>query len=340
MSITVKNVHHRYGATPVLDDVSLEVEQGQILCLLGPSGSGKSTVLKLLAGLEELQSGTITLNDQQITPANCPPPEARSVGLVFQQHALFPHLTVAGNVAFGLDALGKGERESRVRELTALVSLRGFEDRYPHTLSGGQQQRVALARALAPQPSLMLMDEPFANVDLHLSQQLREDARRSLKKHGSTTVMVTHDADEAMEVADMIAVIVDGKIVQTGTPESLWRAPHHRFVAETIRGLQLITGDAGSNGIATAFGKLPGNEGSATGAVTVAVDGSQLRLQDPGEESGGATVEDIRFVGVSYQLLLIAGDESLRLYCASLPELKRGDRVGVDFTDADRFIYN
>ncbi len=339
MSITVKNVSHRYGDTPVLEDVSLSVGAGEILCLLGPSGSGKSTLLKLLAGLEPLQSGEIWLGDQVVTPDVSSPPEDRSVGLVFQQHALFPHLTVEANVGFGLKALDQTSRQSRVNELIQQVSLEGLGERYPQTLSGGQQQRVAIARALAPSPGLMLMDEPFANVDMHLSQQLREDTRRSLREQCATTVIVTHDAEEALDVADYLAVLVDGRIVQAGTPDELWQAPAHRFIAETIRGMQCLDGVVREGSVETAFGALPyPNELPEAGTpVTVALDAHAVGLRSDPESA--VCVDDIRSLGSEFQVLVRAGRESLRLRSVSRPDFGEGVPVSLDFADTDRFLY-
>ena len=182
VSLIVRDVQHQFGTTDVLADVSLEVEPGEIVCLLGPSGSGKSTLLRIVAGLEPLQHGEIHLDGSIIAAKRASlPPEQRHIGLVFQDHALFPHLSVAENLAFGLQHLPAAERRNLVANLLADIGLTGFDARYPHTLSGGQQQRVALARALAPKPAAMLLDEPFASVDATLRRRLREDARHTLK---------------------------------------------------------------------------------------------------------------------------------------------------------------
>ena len=202
MSLGFHNLSHSYGATAVLHDISLTAATGDILCLLGPSGSGKSTLLRLAAGLEQIQQGEITLAGEVLADAtHQPPPEQRPVGLVFQDHVLFPHLTVAANVGFGLRSLAKAERKQEVTQALTSVGLDGLERRYPHTLSGGQQQRVALARALATRPQVMLLDEPFAAVDSTLRRALRNAARDALKAANTTTIVVTHDPDEAMALS-------------------------------------------------------------------------------------------------------------------------------------------
>ena len=232
MSLEFQGVGHRYGRDEVLKGVTLTAKQGEITCLLGASGSGKSTLLRLAAGLERIQAGEIRLDGGVLSkPGIDPPPERRPVGLVFQDQVLFPHKTALDNVAFGLRELDPRQRRIVAQANLDAVGLGGFSKRYPDTLSGGQQQRVALARALAPAPRVMLLDEPFANVDATLRRSLREDARRALRKSGSIAVIVTHDPDEALELADRIAVMDSGRIVQIDTPDAIWRQPKGRAVA-------------------------------------------------------------------------------------------------------------
>ncbi|MGI9324714.1 MAG: ABC transporter ATP-binding protein, partial [Pseudomonadales bacterium] len=226
MSLTFTQVNHSFGSQVVLSEVTLTAERGEILCLLGPSGSGKTTLLRLAAGLEVLQAGTISVDEQLLADAKVhTPPEQRGVGLVFQDHVLYPHLTVAENVGFGLANRPQGEADEMVARQLAAVDLLAFAERYPHTLSGGQQQRVALARAMAPEPAVMLLDEPFASVDSGLRRRLREQARLSLKATDAVTLVVTHDAEEAMELGDRIAYLWQGQLAQLGTPAALWRTP-------------------------------------------------------------------------------------------------------------------
>ncbi len=243
---------------PVLQDLSLQVETGTVVCLLGPSGCGKTTILRLIAGFEEPSAGEIYLIKRLVSrPGLVVPPEKRHMGMVFQDYALFPHLTVAQNVQFGLFRWPVAWRRTRVAELLRLVDLEGLEKRYPHELSGGQQQRIALARALAPQPQLLLLDEPFSNLDVNLRQQLRDEMRAILARAEITTVLVTHDQEEALSLADALAVLDQGRIVQYGTPDEVIRQPRTRFVAQFLALGHFLAGDIHDNCIATEMGTLP-----------------------------------------------------------------------------------
>lgn len=341
MSITFTAVSHAYDGHPVLHDVDLEVRTGEVLALLGPSGSGKSTLLKLAAGLEPLQSGSIALPGMNVAPAVCPAPEKRPTCLVFQQHALFPHLTVAENVAFGLDALEPGERQARVREALAAAGLDGLERRYPHTLSGGQQQRVALARALAPQPAVMLMDEPFASVDALLARRLREEARATLRASRATTLLVTHDPEDALALADRIAVIVDGRIVQVGTPDELWSHPAHPFVAEVFARRQLLEARRDGTVLQTAFGPVTGIPLPEAGGDTVQLAIDPFAVEVIADASGPARVTDVRFAGRSYRVQLQALEAGDRLNVSTIgkPAVAVGDRVRLGFAPQGVVVY-
>lgn len=223
--------------TPAVHDVCFTLPQGDLLTLLGPSGCGKTTLLRMIAGFEPLQSGTITVAGRKVTAlGHWVPPEKRSIGMVFQDFALFPHLKLAENVAFGLQKLLKQPRQirTRVAEVIELVGLQGLETRYPHELSGGQQQRVALARALAPRPALILFDEPFSNLDVHVRSHLRHEVRTILKTIGTSAIFVTHDQEEALSISDQLAVMRRGQIEQMGTPEEVYCHPRSRFVAEFV----------------------------------------------------------------------------------------------------------
>jgi len=224
-AIRLEGVTKRFGDVSAVRDASLDVAGGEILALLGPSGCGKTTLLRTIAGFERPDAGTIEVGGRVVAGAAWAPPEARGVGMVFQDYALFPHLTVAENVGFGL---ARRDRATRVPALLALVDLCGLGARYPHELSGGQQQRVALARALAPAPRVVLLDEPWSNVDPQLRAELRAEVSAVLRPLHVTAILVTHDREEAFSVADRIALMRDGSIVQVGTPEELYFAPVDR----------------------------------------------------------------------------------------------------------------
>ena len=233
--LELKGVVHRYGRQTTVNGVDFRLAQGRIACLLGPSGCGKTTLLRCIAGFEALVAGEVRINDGVVSaPGRRVPPERRQVGMVFQDYALFPHLDVAGNVGFGLGGVAAVERAERVRQLLETVGLAGQGGKYPHELSGGQQQRVALARALAPRPQLVLLDEPFSNLDVDLRERLSVEVREILAKEGMTAVLVTHDQHEAFAMADEIGVMAEGRIQQWGTPHALYHRPANRFVADFV----------------------------------------------------------------------------------------------------------
>lgn len=233
--LQLNNVRQAYGEQVVIHDVSLSLRKGEIGCLLGPSGCGKTTALRCIAGFEQISAGEILLNDICVSSADFfMPPERRRIGMVFQDYALFPHLDVAANIGFGLHRLARAERERRVEELLQVVHLAGASRKYPHELSGGQQQRVALARALAPRPELLLLDEPFSNLDVSLRERLSMEVREILKDQEITAILVTHDQAEAFAIADKIGVMYQGEIQQWDTAFNLYHRPANRFVANFI----------------------------------------------------------------------------------------------------------
>ncbi len=350
MSIQVHSISHRFGPKPVLTEISFAVPDGEILCVIGASGSGKSTLLRIIAGLEPLQQGRLVLDDATISePGRNPPPEQRPVGLVFQDHALFPHLNVADNVAFGLQDQHRDQRRRQVDEQLTSVGLADLAQRYPHTLSGGQQQRVALVRALATQPRVMLLDEPFASVDTPLRRQLREDARLRLKASGTATIMVTHDPEEAMAMADQILVLSEGRMVQSGSPHELWQTPAHPFVAESLGGMQSLQGQIAGDQIVTAFGNLPWKnllnpppqvEGES---IVFGVRGSDIDLvteADPSRSAPPLTVEDVRFDGQSWSALIRSGDDRLKVTLNNDQALTPAASVNLSFTHTQAVAYN
>ena len=254
--LTLEHVTKRFeaGGAPAVDDLSLAVARGQILGLLGPSGCGKTTTLRLIAGFETPDAGRITIAGRTIADARAGvhvEPEARGVGIVFQDYALFPHLTVGENVAFGLPRTARGERVGQILDLVGLADL---TDRYPHELSGGQQQRVAVARALAPAPAVILLDEPFSNLDADLRAQMRDEVEKILRSTGTTAIFVTHDQEEAFTIADHVGVLDRGRLEQLGPPEAIYHHPATPFVAEFVGAADFLPGIVTSQGIVTEIG--------------------------------------------------------------------------------------
>ncbi|MCC6614602.1 MAG: ABC transporter ATP-binding protein [Anaerolineae bacterium] len=272
----------RYGAQTVLHGVDLHVRDGQIVALLGPSGCGKTTTLRLIAGFELPDEGRILIGGRVITDRDTAVPvEQRQVGMVFQEYALFPHLNIADNISFGLRGTAR-EKAARVAEMMSLVGLAGLEKRMPHELSGGQQQRVALARALAPQPHVLLLDEPFSNLDTALRAQVRSEVKAILREAGITCVLVTHDQEEALSLADEIAVMFDGQIAQKADAQTLYQRPATRAVATFVGEANFLPATADGDRADCALGTIPLQEASH-GAVSLMLRPEQLRLTMDGE---------------------------------------------------------
>ncbi|MCJ2133801.1 ABC transporter ATP-binding protein [Methylobacterium sp. J-026] len=290
----------RFGAHPAVDSVTLALEPGEFFCLLGPSGCGKSTLLRMIAGFERPSSGRIRLGGRDITGL---PPHRRPVNMMFQSYALFPHMRVAGNIAYGLKGMGRSEAAARVAELLRLVRLEGFGDRRPETLSGGQRQRVALARALAREPELLLLDEPLGALDRGLREETQGELRAVQRRLGTAFVVVTHDPEEAMMLADRIGVMEAGRLVQVGPPAELYRRPANRFVAGLLGDVNLLPGrlgpDAagGARTVQTAHGQVRGIAAAALAegaAVVVAVRPEDLVFGGTGLP---VTVAEATFLG-------------------------------------------
>jgi len=259
--LKIENLYVSYSNGPVVRDLSITLSRGVIGCLLGPSGCGKTTVLRTIAGFEKSERGRISLHGQNVDiKGTFIPPEKRRTGMVFQDYALFPHLTAYGNVAFGLNKLPARIIKERVHDLLDNVGLRDLEDSYPHELSGGQQQRVALARALAPQPEILLLDEPFSNLDVNLRESLVHEVRNIIKNTGATALLVTHNQSEAFAMADEIGVMSSGKLLQWGTAQDLYHRPACKQVAEFIgKGTFLNCKVVGDSAVRTALGVLKGS---------------------------------------------------------------------------------
>ena len=280
--LSVTGLHKAFGTHPVLTGLDLDVPAGSFAAILGPSGSGKTTLLRLLAGFERADAGSITIGDRVVDGPNAAfvPPERRRIGYVPQEGALFPHLSVGANVGFGLPA--RERRGRRTAELLATVGLAGMGGRYPHELSGGQQQRVALARALAIRPEVVLLDEPFASLDAHMRASVRADVQRICQEAGTTAILVTHDQDEALSMADRIAVLRDGKIVQYAAPHDLYTRPADPALARFVGDANLLDGQLAASSVDTILGRLPLASASApvadSGPVTVLVRPEQLEI--------------------------------------------------------------
>jgi iron(III) transport system ATP-binding protein len=345
--LQVEAVSHRFGERAVVDDVSFSVAPGEIFCLLGPSGCGKTTLLRLIAGLETLQHGRVVINDRVMadTTGIDVPPENRPMSLLFQDFALFPHMTALQNVAFGLKALDPGTRRERSLEVLGQVGMLGHAERYPHELSGGEQQRIALARARAPRPRVMMLDEPFSNLDVSLRSQLRDLVLHVIKRTTASSVIVTHDPEEAMFMGDRIAVMRDGRILQQGPPEELYDRPLNAFVAELFSDVNRIRGVVRNGRVETALGDVAANE-FADGTEVEALVRPDSLILGPVEEGGASgTVLAARMLGESSLVHLGVAqgadveDLHLHVRIPSRSRPREGNTVGITL-DTDRvFVF-
>ncbi len=327
------------NSSPVLSQVSLELQEGEILGLLGPSGCGKTTLLRLIAGFESLNSGSIELSGESIATSNKSiAPEHRNIGMVFQDYALFPHLTIAQNVAFGLQKTSRKrfapvQIQALTQESIERVGLSGLELRYPHELSGGQQQRVALARALAPQPAMILLDEPLSNLDIQVRLRLRQEIRSILKTAGMSAIFVTHDQEEALSMCDRIAVMNKGNLEQVGTPESIYQMPTSRFVADFVTQANFIEATFRSGFWHTEIGEF-----EAIGAimnpdkkshVTLMIRQEDVKIKI--DDRSRTIIRDRQFLGrdYCYELVLPSG-QILLATCPIGEKYEVGIRVAIE----------
>jgi iron(III) transport system ATP-binding protein len=340
--LTVAGLRHAYGRRRVVEDVSLTILAGEVHCLVGPSGCGKTTILRLIAGLEPLQSGRIAIDGEIVAePGYGVAPEARRVGLMFQDFALFPHLSVLDNVAFGLRGIASKARKRRARELLAQVDMTGHAESYPHMLSGGEQQRVALARALAPRPRMMLLDEPFSSLDATLREHVRDDAIAVLRATGTPVLMVTHEADEAVRVADQIHVMLEGRILQSGTPAELYARPASPFVASFFGPLNRFKGWVIAGMVSTPVGPIEVADLADGAPVVVLIRPEALRLvRDGGASPFRFRVRRVRDLGTNRLLELeLPGGPPLAVRLTSATDFVEGDIVAVEVDPNQVYVY-
>lgn len=347
--LNIKNLRKSFGANTVVHDFSLAVEKGEFISFLGPSGCGKTTVLRMIAGFELPDSGAIEIGGKDVVDLK---PNQRNIGMVFQAYALFPNMTVAQNVAFGLRVSGKpkAERDETVREMLSLIRLEHLADRYPYQMSGGQQQRVALARALATKPQVLLLDEPLSALDAKIRVSLREEIRTIQQKLGITTVFVTHDQEEALSISDRIVVMHEGKADQIGAPFDIYNRPSTRFVASfvgTLNMLEATVSDPDNNVILLDGHSITLPESLAAHAkdkaVTLALrpEAVSLDARKSHDTSVAATIEEVHFLGSVIRTRVRLGKNKLSLDSFNDPAIappQRGDAVTVHFAAHDLLV--
>ena len=339
--LRVDHVSRRYGESFALNDVSLDVEPSKVLCLLGPSGCGKTTLLRIIAGVERPTGGSILIDGAEVAGAHrFVPPEKRGVGLMFQDFALFPHLTILGNVAFGLRSLTKQQAQAEAQAALERVGLGYYAHEYPHILSGGQQQRVALARAIAPRPGVVLMDEPFSGLDSQLRESMREETLEIIRESRATCIVVTHDAEEAMRMGDAVALMRNGRVVQTGTPLELYRAPKDIFAARTFSDLNELPARVQGGRAETPLGTFPAPDFAGGSDVIVCVRQGGIRLKAPGEGALGRVL-DTRFLGDAGLVeMAVEGIDGPILVRVREPDMPlRGTEVGVSVDECAVLVF-
>ena len=346
--LVLEDVSHRYDGAWAVRELSLAVDPGEIVCLLGPSGCGKTTVLRLAAGLEPLQAGRLRVGGRVVAEggnAHQVPPEARGVGLMFQDYALFPHLTVRENVSFGI-LRSDSRRDAWVREVLGEMGLEDFADRYPHTLSGGQQQRIALLRALAPRPRVLLLDEPFSGLDEHLRQQIRMETLRRLEGTDASTLMVTHDPEEAMFLADRIVVLDQGRLVQDAAPIEIFESPGDPFVTRLFGPVNEFRGKVRAGRVETPLGAVAAGGFEEGCEVLVMVRASDIAVLAEGENpdaSVTARVRSARPLGPQSELRLRAGrdgaGQEIQVRIAGLALPGAGIELRLAVREGRAFVY-
>jgi iron(III) transport system ATP-binding protein len=328
-AVSLQGVTKRFGPVTALDQLDLTVARGSVLGLLGPSGSGKTTALRVIAGFDRPESGTVEIEGQTVVDDGIwTPPEQRRVGMVFQDYALFPHLSVKDNVSFGIP---NRDSAARVTDVLEMVGLHGMAERMPHELSGGEQQRVALARALAPEPHLILLDEPFSNLDTPNRDRVRREVRTILIEARATAIFVTHDQEEALAMSDAVAVMRHGAVLQHASPHELYRRPSDCWVARFLGEAEFVAGTAHNGRVETALGAFADESGS-TGSVEVMIRPESVQLVR--DDTGTALVVDREFYGHD-QLVTLHLDGGTRLLARTGPDpiFSPGDRARFEVTD-------
>ncbi len=328
--ISVTGATVRFGDTVALDGFSLDVPHGSLLALVGPSGCGKTTALRVIAGFQDAEAGTVSIRGSKIVgPGVNVPPEKRRVGMVFQEYALFPHISVAENVGYGVRG---SDRVRRVAEVLELVGLTGYEKRFPNELSGGEQQRVALARAIAPEPDVVLLDEPFSNLDAPQRERMRRELKKIIRAAKVTAVLVTHDQAEALAIADVVAVMRSGRIVQTGAPDDVYRSPVDPWVAGFLGDAVMFEGLVDAGSIRTPIGTVSSDLTDGT-AVDVMVRPEWIQPKQ--SETGPGVVTDTEFYGHDQRVeIAIEGGPVVEALVPSLHAMHVGDTVTLEVLDA------
>jgi iron(III) transport system ATP-binding protein len=326
--VRLRGISKSFGEVRAVREVNLEIERGELVAVLGPSGCGKTTLLRTIAGFERPDAGCVVVGDAVVAgPGRFVPPEKRRIGMVFQDYALFPHLTVEANIAFGLASRPRDERDVLTRRTLELVGLQHKAESHPHELSGGERQRVALARALAPEPALVLLDEPFSSLDATLRAGLRREVELILRDAEATVLLVTHDQEEALSIGDRLAVMREGRIVQVGTPEEVYGRPASRWAAQFVGEVNVLAGVAHGSGVETELGVFD-LRAPASGSVHVAVRPEQLELRADHDGNAEVIAREFRGHDVLYRLRH-EGGRTLLVQLPSLTLHEVGARVFV-----------